>query len=147
MLVEFQQALADLTASPALTNRARQEPSFLRQRYQLTDREFDRLVGILRHPGMQCACMVYRSNRLAPLAMNTPETCRALGPELREVVEEFWAAFPETNVHFFVETDRFCRFLKEQIQLGRPFPAHVNEALARESALVAAALLESYTEA
>jgi hypothetical protein len=146
MLAEFQQALADLTASPAFSSSARENPSLLRDRYELSDREFDRLVGILRHPGMECACIVYRANRLAPLAMNVPQTCKALGPELRAVVEEFWAAYPETNVHFFVETDRFCRFLQEKITYGAVFPPGVVDALARESQTITVVLAESHTE-
>lgn len=147
MLGEFQQALADLTASPALCIQARREPAILQQRYQLTEREWKRLVAIVQHRGMECACIVYRANRLAPLALNIPQTCRALGTELRDIVSEFWIAFPETNVHFFVETDRFCSFLKWKIREGRAFPEEVIAALEGESAVVSAALRESYTEA
>ena len=78
--------------------------------------------------------------------MNIPQTCKALGPELRAVVEEFWAAFRETNVHFFVETDRFCRFLKAKLDEGRISVKGVASILERESGLVAAALQESHTE-
>ena len=45
MLVEFQQALADLTASPELCTHIRRDPSILEQRYELTDRERRRLIG------------------------------------------------------------------------------------------------------
>jgi hypothetical protein len=147
MLVEFQQALADLTASPELCIRVRSDPSALQKRYELTDREWRRLVGIVRHPGMACACMVYRANRLAPLALNIPQTCRALGDGLRAVVSEYWASFPEGNIHFFIEADRFCRFLEAKLAEGGSFPAEVAPALAREAAIVAAALRESLTEA
>ena len=147
MLVEFQQALADLTASPELCISVRHDPSILHQRYELTELEHHRLVGIVRHPGMACACMVYRANRLAPLALNIPETCRALGKDLRAVVSEFWAAFPEANIHFFIETDRFCRFLTAQLAEGRSFAPEVASVLAREAAMVADALRESVTEA
>lgn len=147
MLVEFQQALADLTASPELCTRVRRDPTVLHQHYELTEREWRRLVGIVRHPGMACACIVYRANRLAPLAMNIPQTCRALGKELRSVVSEYWATFPEGNIHFFIETDRFCRFLEAKLAEGCGFPAEVAPALAREAAIVAAALQESMTEA
>jgi hypothetical protein len=146
VIAEFQQALADLTASPALCRRARQEPSFLRQHYQLSDREFRRLIGIVEHPGMEGACMVYRANRLAPLAVNVRETCRALGPQLRSFVEEFWTAYPETNVHFIAEADRFCRFMQTKIVQGAAVPQRVEQALACESAVVAAALAETYLE-
>jgi hypothetical protein len=146
MLADFQQALADLTASPELCISARFDPPVLREKYQLTDREWHRLVGIVEHRGMACACIVYRANRLAPLALNIPRTCKALGPDLRAVVSEFWTAFPETNVHFFVETDRFCRFLKAKLAEGQTFAPDVGPILAEESAVVAAALQESYTE-
>jgi len=113
MLADFQQALADLTGSPELCLSVRRDPSILREKYELTDREWQRLTEIVRHRGMECARIVYRANRLAPLALNIPQTCKALGQELREVVSEFWAEYPETNVHFFVETDRSAGFLKQ----------------------------------
>ena len=146
MLADFQQALADLTASPELCIRVRQDPSVLHHSYQLTEREWRRLTGIVTHPGMQCACIVYRANRLAPLAMNIPLTCRALGADLRAVVSEFWAAFPESNVHFYIETERFCRFLEAKLAEGRTFAPDLAQVFARESAIITAALEESYTE-
>jgi hypothetical protein len=146
MLADFQQALADLTGSPELCLCVRRDPSILREKYELTEREWRRLVKIVRHRGMECACIVYRANRLAPLALNIPRTCKALGQELRDVVSEFWAEHPETNVHFFVETDRFCRFLKAKLAEGRIFATDISPILALESAAVAAALKESYTE-
>jgi hypothetical protein len=146
MLADFQQALADLTASPDLCIRVRQDPSVLHRRYELTERERNRLIGIVEHPGMECACIVYRANRLAPLALNIPLTCKALGKDLRAVVSDFWEAFPETNVHFYVEAARFCRFLQAHIDAGRAFATDIAPVLAREYAVVAAALEESYTE-
>ncbi len=146
MLADFQQALADLTASPELCIRVRQDLDLLRRDYDLTEREWRRLCAIVSHSGMQCACIVYRANRLAPLAMNLPLTCKALGTDLRDIVSEFWAAFPEANVHFFVETDRFCAFVKARMAEGRTFAPPVELALERESAIITAALLESYTE-
>jgi len=146
MLAEFQQALADLTASPELCVAVRSDPSVLDARYRLTPRETDRLVGIVRHPGMQCACIVYRANRLAPLALNVPGLCKALGSQLRAVASEYWAAFPEANVHFYVEADRFCRYVNGLLCEGRPLDAAVGPVLAHESAVVAAALEDSRTE-
>jgi hypothetical protein len=147
MLVEFQQALVDLTASPAKCVELRRDPAPLRAQYDLTEREYGRLVQMLRHAGMRCACVVYRANRLAPLVMIAPQTCRSLGPGLRPYVDEFWAANPETNVHFYIETDRFCRFLLAKAAAGENFPPATLAHLQRESALVAAALEESRTEA
>ena len=70
MLAEFQQALADLIASPALCIEARRNPDLLRERYQLTELEAKRPQGVVSHPGMQGNCILYRANRLAPLALN-----------------------------------------------------------------------------
>jgi hypothetical protein len=95
---------------------------------------------------MECACIVYRANRLAPLAMNIPMTCKALGADLRAVVSEFWAEFPESNVHFFIETERFCRFLEAKFREGRTFPPELARVFARESAIITEALAESYIE-
>ena len=90
-----------------------------------------------------------RANRLAPLALNIPRTCKALGQDLRAVVSEFWKEFPETNVHFFVETERFCRFLQSKLANladGGQFPPELPRILDEEYFIVRAALAESYTE-
>ena len=148
MLVDFQQALADLTASPELCNAVRRDSAELSRRYELTERELRRLSAIVGHHGMQCACIVYRANRLAPLALNLPELCKALGSKaMRETMSEYWALYPEANVHFYVEADRFCGYLKGLLDQGRTLGPQVEAALARESAVVAVALKESHTEA
>src|SRR5215831_1900665 len=137
MLTEFQQALCDLTASPQLCIEARKNPTILRERYELTDREAHRLIAIVRHRGMESACMIYRANRLAPLAMNVPDTCKVLGQSLRPLVEEFWKLHPETNVHFFIETYRFCLFLQAKLEAGYPFSDDAIKAINRESKAIA----------
>jgi hypothetical protein len=60
MLVDFQQALADLVADPALCLRLRRDPQAVRGRYVLTDQEWSRLRGMAEHDGMSAACTVYR---------------------------------------------------------------------------------------
>jgi hypothetical protein len=146
MLADFQQALADLTASPEFCIRARKEPSLLHERYRLTEPEWRRLVAVVRHPGMECVCMLYRANRLAPLALHVPEICATLGTELRAVVSEYWKAFPDTTAHVYMEADRFCRYLTRQLADGRTFACDLAPVLGREAASVAAALEASYTE-
>ena len=139
MLVEFQMALADLTASPALCREVRRMPETLRDRYQLTDKEWRRLVGIVTSKGMEANCMLYRANRLAPVALNLPETCEALRDDLNHLLSAYWESEPTTDVHFLIEADRFCRFLKNQPQLSQK----ARDALAREHAVVAAKLAAS----
>ena len=147
MLADFQQAMADLTASPALCNEVRRDSGVLAHRYDLTPREARRLAAIVDHPGMECACIVYRANRLAPLALNLPRTCRALGRSLREIANGYWAAYPEGNVHFYIEAERFCRHVDEQVAHGWLPPAGLVEAMRDEAAIIAAALAESRFEA
>ena len=146
MLVDFQQALADLTASPDLCNAVRDDALVLQGHYQLSERETRRLLAIVHHPGMACACTLYRVNRLAPLAMNLRATLQAIGPELRRLVSDYWAEHPQGHAHFFIETERFCSWLHERIGAGEDLPSEVAQALAIEAAAVRMALAESRTE-
>ena len=139
MLVDFQKALADLTASPALCREVRRRPETLRDRYALTDKEWRRLVGIAASKGMEANCMLYRANRLAPVALNLPETCEAIRDDLNRLISAYWESVPTTDVHFLVEADRFCRFLHDQTGLSYDARA----VLAREHAVVAAKLAAS----
>lgn len=142
MLRDFQQALADLTASPALCTELRAGTLDLAVRYELTERERRRLVAMVGHAGMACACMLYRANRLAPLALNVPALCSALGAGLRDAVSAYWAAYPHADGHFYAETERFCRYLDGQPDL----PAAVRTVLARDLPRMAALLEMSRTE-
>jgi hypothetical protein len=116
MLVEFQQALADLVASPELCRRVRADPVLLHSRYDLTKRESDRLIGMVHQRGMALNCMLYRANRLAPLALNLYEFCRALGPRLGPLLTEYTEQCPNTNVHFYMECERFCAFIEGKLK-------------------------------
>jgi hypothetical protein len=139
MLVNFQIALAELTASPMLCRQVRTAPQTLRARYDLTEKEWRRLVGIVTSKGMEANCMLYRANRLAPVALNLPDTCTALGDGLTRLLSAYWDAEPTTDVHFLVEADRFCRFLWDQCELPPP----VRPILKREHAVVAAKVTAS----
>ena len=147
MLADFQQALVDLTASPDLCIAVRDDATLLRAHYALTEREEDRLLGIARHPGMSCACTVYRMNRVAPLAMNLRETLRALGPALRPMMLDYWRDHPRGHAHFFIESARFCTWLRQRMEAGEPIPSEVLPHLDRNSAAVQAAIEASCTEA
>jgi hypothetical protein len=139
MLVDFQKALADLTASPALCREVRRLPETLRERYKLTDKEWRRLVGIAASKGMEANCMLYRANRLAPVALNLPDTCEAIRDDLNRLISAYWESEPTTDVHFLVEADRFCQFLRSQSGLSR----HAKCVLEREHSVVAAKLAAS----
>jgi len=143
MLIDFQSALADLTASPSLCRQIRDVPQTLYDLYDLTDREWRRLVGIVSSRGMEANCVLYRANRLAPVALNLPETCHALGDDLTRLISTYWDSEPITDVHFLVEADRFCRFLRRQPDL----PIVVTTELEREHSVVAGKLAASQSRA
>lgn len=139
MLVDFQKALADMTASPALCRTVRRTPETLHDSYDLTDKERRRLTGIAASKGMEANCMLYRANRLAPVALNLPDTCEAIRDDLNGLISAYWESEPTTDVNFLVETDRFCRFLHGQPGLS----PEARDPLAREHAVVAAKLAAS----
>jgi hypothetical protein len=146
MLVEFQQALADLVASPEACRQARANPAQLRLRYDLSQREFDRLVAMVNHRGMACNCMLYRANRLSPFALNLPGLCRALGPRLGSLLTEYSALYPNTNVHFYLECHRFCDFIEAKLNDGELEPrvtAILNEEHSKIKLHLAATYIQS----
>ena len=118
MLVEFQQALADLVASPELCREYTSESRPTSARDHLSPREYGRLEKMVNHRAMACNCMLYRANRLAPLALNLPDFCRMLGPRLGPLLSEYSVLHPNTNVHFYLECDRFCQFILRKIDEG-----------------------------
>jgi hypothetical protein len=115
----------------------------LRDAYNLTDREWRRLVSVVSSKGMEANCVLYRANRLAPVALNLPDTCKALGDDLSQLISAYWEVEPITDVHFLVEADRFCRFLESKSGLS----VAIVSALQREHAVVAGKLAASYTVA
>lgn len=139
MLAEFQQAMADLVASPARVQAARADPAAWLADYDLTDAERRRLAGFLVQPGLALGCMVYRANRLAPVAMHLTELCRAIGPGLRALMDDFWQAHPHSEPNPLLECARFCDFLAAR----DPMAATVRQDLARARAGIDEALAAS----
>lgn len=136
MLADFQQALADLVASPPLCNAVRGDETVLAQRYSLTERERARLQAIARHRGMQAACSVYRMNRITPLMMDLRVTLLALGERLPDLCSRYWAEYASGYTHSHLESARFCGWLA--LQLAPDDPAQI--ALAQEWVQVSEAL-------
>ena len=120
VLVAFQQALADLVASPALCRQVRADPDLLRLRYELSQREYERLV----------------SNRLAPLALNLYGFCRSLGPRLGPLLTEYTERHPHSNVHFYSECDRFCAFVESKLTEGYELEPDARAVFAEECLMV-----------
>ena len=147
MLVELQQALADLTADPDLCRALRRDAAALQGRYALSARETARLLAIVNHPGMAAACTVYRMNRLSPLAMNLRDTLHALGPQLGPTLDAYWRAHPRGHPHFQLESERFCQFLLQRIAEGLPLSDGLCQALARDGTVLVQALQSAAADA
>jgi hypothetical protein len=145
MLVEFQQALADLVATPDFCREIRANPTHLRQRYDLSEREYERLIAMVNHPAMACNCMLYRANRLAPLAMNLGEFCKALGSRLGPLLTEYAMQYPNTNVHFYAECDRFCQFIDAKVRAGYEIEPQVKAIFDEEFARIKVEFAATYT--
>lgn len=134
MLIDFQQALADLLATPELCRLVRADPTALDARYRLSERERARLIGIARDRGMRCNCMLYRANRLAPITTHVPALCTALGARFAPLLHEYWASQPGVNPHVLLETRAFCEFLASEALPGGPLPEAARAEVARATA-------------
>jgi hypothetical protein len=143
MLVEFQQALADLVASPDFCRGIRATPLLLHARYTLTEREHERLIAMVNHKAMALNCMLYRANRLAPLAMNLHQFCTLLGPRLGPLLSEYALLYPNTNVHFYLECDRFCQFMSTKLREGYELERETRDALEEEHSQIQVRLMAS----
>jgi len=128
LLADFQSALADLVASPALTLEVRDNPGLLRRRYALSELEARQLEAVARSRGMSANCMIYRANRLAPLAIEAPLTCEALGEDLHEALCAFWQATPDAQAQFLPEASRYLAFI--ELWLAARTPEHSARAIA-----------------
>ncbi len=146
MLVDFQQALADLVGSPDFAQQVRRNPEILAERYDLTEIEFGRLSQMAAHGGMKANMVLYRANRLAPVVLNLPQLCDVLGPHLRPMLEAYWRSTPHNDVHFLVEADRFRAFVTEALHAGQlpsRLAAPVANALGTEGLSLSARLAAS----
>ena len=134
MLADFQSALADLVASPALTLAVRDDPGLLHRRYLLSDQEALQLESVARSRGMSANCIIYRANRLAPLAIEAPLTCAALGEDLHEALCAFWQATPDAQAQFLPEAARFLSFIEQWVAARAPeHPARATAVAERAS--------------
>lgn len=145
MLVEFQQALADLVAAPEFCRQVRADPHQLRQRYDLSHRECERILAMVNQKGMALNCMLYRANRLAPLALNLPRFCRAMGPRLGPLLSEYSVLHPNTKVHFYLECERFGQFILGKISEGYGLEPSVKAIFEEEFSLIKLRLFATYT--
>ncbi len=117
-LRSFQEALAEIITSPQIGRAYNDNPALLDQKYTLSEKERNRLIGMIQQKGMRVNYMLYQMNRLTPLSMFMAYTLKILHPQLMPVLHRFWAAYPKTSFQFKDEVGTFTSFLQEQIAEG-----------------------------
>ncbi len=100
---------------------------------------------MVNQKGMACNCILYRANRLAPLALNLHGFCKALGPRLGPLLSEYSVLYPNTNVHFYLECDRFCQFVVKKIGEGYDLEPELKAIFDEEFSRIKLGLVASYT--
>jgi hypothetical protein len=140
-LLAFQRALADLAASPALCGRVREDADAALASYALTDRERRRVASAAAQRGMTVNGMLYRSNRLGPIAAQLPYSFVLIGPELRATMDAFWAENPSFERNAPREVRRFADFVRRRIAEGALAEPLLREVLDWEMMVYELALL------
>jgi len=139
MLSDFQNALAELAASPAACRALRADTRWLDERYTLAAHERRRLLSLLHDGAIARAQMLYRVQRLAPLAIHFDATLGALGKAMRPLLADYWAEHARGLAHPQLEAERFARWLDRRLPAGAP----ARTPLEREAAKVQEALAVS----
>jgi len=136
-LAAFQRALCDLVASPRLCVALREDPQTALADYDLSAREFDRLVDAVWQKGMSTNCSLYRSNRITPIYTLLNSTCMMLGEAFPALIDRFWESKEFRDGQYFTEVEKFAHFLKRLIAAGELDGSFLEEVLDFEVAAVA----------
>lgn len=140
-LAAFQRAMADLAASPALCGRVREDAEAALAGYALTEVERRRVASAAAQRGMRVNCMLYRSNRLSPLASQLPNTFLLLGPALRDAADGYWAENPALERNAPAEVRSFAAYVRRRAAEGALAEPLLPEVVAWEMAVYELALL------
>lgn len=114
-LQAFQQALVDLTLAPQHARRLARGDLNVLEPYDLNEREVERLLDVVRQPGMSVNCTVARGNRFDAIGEVFPMTCVLLEPVLRELLAELWEKVRPSNYHFAGEEEAFASILRRTL--------------------------------
>jgi hypothetical protein len=112
------------------------DPAGVLEPYDLTEREKTRLAAMARDRLMATNCTLYRANRLTPIYIYFPMTCRLLGPHLRRELDLFWQAHRRADLQYVGESARFCRFLKDRLKAGALESEYLAEIVDYETASI-----------
>jgi hypothetical protein len=130
----FQQAVVELTLAPKSFRALRRGESGLLDRYDLNERERNRLREISRQRGMAMNCSLSRGNRLELIVGAFPKTCTLLKPLLPRLLDELWEQHKPDNYQLFGEEDAFAVFIARKISQGELSVEYLSEIFAYELA-------------
>ncbi len=130
----FQQALVDLTLAPRKARTLRQGDIGVLANFDLTARERERLLAVVRQPGMPVNCSLSRGNRFEVIAETFPMTCVLLEPVLRQLLDELWAEWRPANYQLTGEEAAFATLLARKRAEGELPIEYLDEIFAYELA-------------
>lgn len=131
----FEHALSDLVASPTSCLAVRAGGDDFFRRFDLSEREKNRLMEVVWQKGMSVSCSIYRSNRITPLYTMLNFSCLLLADRLKAEVDEYWASSDSPDLQFKPEIERFGRFLKRRMAAGAITNPFLDEVLDFELAV------------
>ncbi|HTJ12189.1 MAG TPA: hypothetical protein VL547_09195 [Dinghuibacter sp.] len=112
---DFQLAMGNLIASPALCRSLLSDGAPVLSAFDLSPRELSRLLAVVhQQKGMSACCTLYRMNRITPLYGQLSNSCMLLGDRLAPLVEAFWSEMRDTTMQFKHEVLAFGQFLLRQ---------------------------------
>src|ERR1035438_4656877 len=114
-LQAFQQAIVDLTLAPHRVRLLLKGDLSLLKTYSLTERERQRILDVIRQPGMALNCTIARGNRFEAIGELFPMTCVLLEPVLRDLLDELWGKFLPTNYQFAGEEEAFANIVRRKM--------------------------------
>jgi hypothetical protein len=133
-LRSFQRAVVELTLAPRMARALRQGDAGVLAGYDLTGRERDRILDIVRQPGISVHCSLVRGNRLEVIFDAFPMTCVLLRPVLRPLVDELWQEHRPTNYQLAGEETAFAAIVSRKIAQGELTIEYLREIFAYEMA-------------
>ena len=86
--------------------------------YDLTRRERDRILDIVRQAGISVHCSLSRGNRFEIIVSAFPMTCVLLQPALRALVDELWLEHRPTNYQLSGEDTAFATLVGRKLAQG-----------------------------
>jgi len=104
--------------------------------YDLTGPEEDRILDIIRQPGILVSCSLSRGNRLESIFSSFPMTCVLLQPVLRQLLDALWEQHRPDHYQLAGEETAFAAMIEKQIAAGQLSMEYLQEVFSYEMVCV-----------